>query len=394
MADEPPLLKVSVDGRHLSWLDKYLAVFTQFFYWRQEDGFYFDDVALYPTREETAVESGKVRRPIASPYLYFYIYLFLKKDTSPFLAAATALSDIKSISLKGPEGERTAVARLKGALAESPVDYFIGPFEASNSPGLVVPPALAGSKLQITFVEEVEVDGRDARVKSASVTLRFLNSENQLIEAIEALVKIKDFGIPQTLTLDAEKASRQVEIYRDDRNFLLEVEITYEMEAEDGIPPRIHQPKRQVSPLLPALYLSPALEVYTLVYDGSKIDWSGGGPLAMVRVSVNLHAVPDALSDAAGETDSRGLPTVTLAPDGATTLLRSRLMPAGRPVQFDWVAVYYYFDGSTVVIGSLEGKPVEGGRLTLPARPDPSAVEGESDFVLNPAGAEHAEGVL
>ena len=118
MADEPPLLKVSVDGRHLSWLDKYLAVFTQFFYWRQEDGFYFDDVALYPTREETAVESGKVRRPIASPYLYFYIYLFLKKDTSPFLAAATALSDIKSISLKGPEGAP------QGSLGREPGGLF------------------------------------------------------------------------------------------------------------------------------------------------------------------------------------------------------------------------------------------------------------------------------
>ncbi|WP_300530438.1 hypothetical protein [Maricaulis sp.] len=391
MADTPPLLNVSVDGSHLSWIDKYLAVFTQFFYWRQADGFFFDDVALYPSRDVSTIQSDSVRRPIASPYLYFYIYLFLKPGVSPILATARALGDIKKISLTGSGGEQSVTARLEKALADSPVDYFIGPFEASNSPGLVIPPALAGSKLQIDFVEQAEINGQMARIRSASVTLRFLNSENQIVEIIEALVKIKDFGLPQTLKLDKERPCRHVDIYRDDRNFLLEVEITYELEKQDGVPERIHQPKRHVSPLLPALYLSPALEVYTLIYDGSKIDWTGAGLLAMVRVTVDLHACASVPGEGGIDRQSSSLPSVTLTPDGAAKPLRSRLMPAGRSVRYDWVAVYYYFDGRAVVIGNCPDKPAEGSDLVLPARPDARPGKDCIEFAINPAGAEHRE---
>ena len=401
MRNEAPLFEVTFDASHLDFDKVFLLIWVQFFYWEPSvsGSFFSGSVQLSRLNTSDTVRSTDVRRPLTAPYIYFCLYIF-HGELLPLSANGSSGKDDEEAQENGLELLELAQKvyelfstvpspdMLPETLAKLSdlIPIYLSQFNTTNAGNLVIPHPHAPVKIQLSFFPNGTLDNKPVTATQAKAEISYLNTSNQLLKLFEYLSDDSSLGVPRTFTLNAERRQQLVKIYKDDPDFFLRVNLSFDIEAGKGKVTQIGEGPFNVSSLLPGIFLMPGLTLYSLEIRPRHIQWVGSEGSAAVQLVIAVVTLNEVLALADDQNlmhvQHYSFPSVILSALHSESVYRTIMVKNTFTVTFTWVAYYYFSDGQVIMIGNPSGQSESGVQLTLPPLPISPASDDWTSFVI------------
>lgn len=372
MSVKGPLLKIDIDGQDQDWATSLDAVTCQLFFLDDPGIVFSSEVGLTDQRQTGCISSDKVVRDPGQPYLCQLTYFF-SGEALPRLTGEGRNEG----ELGGEEQDDQGAV-----LSRSGATRFDGPLTLANGEQFITPAALLIYKIVFTFLPECVIEGKPARAKMAKVRIAIRGPEPG--SDIETSEEASPGEMERRVfVFNDQNFTRALEVYRNDSSAILEAQISYVMEPAPGVPMHIDLPAERISPLTPAIYLSPDLRILTIKCDARNVEWHGDDPLALVLVDLYVRDALTGLAHRVGK-DNWDIHTIGFDPTGPLEAYRTTSWPRDNDISVSWRACYYFSSGKQVEISNPPDEPLREGVLVLPAVPNLQAESATSPFVEGP----------
>ncbi len=284
---------------------------------------------------------------------YAWATVFVRWLTPTPSSAEQATLAVALQAFSSPQAWRAAAA----ALANLPVAVMVTPFAKDHATEVRIEP-VAGATMQLRFVADGEIDGVAVSAEAADVVVRYSSSAQQIRDELARWAGVP--SPPSTLGfhLTREAPSATVQLFGS--VFEVPIDIGAVFTLPDGA---LTHPMVIVAPTLPAVSVAPAIVPCTALVDPSWLAQKGAGP--SVDVVIVTLTFPGVLV----------LPAIALSLINTGHVLRSVNAAIDQAFSIDWVAWYYYDDGTSAGIGGNVGATDNLVRIVLPPStttpPDP-----------------------